>query len=351
MRTLKKTVVISNVKIGGNNKILVQSMTKTKTREVRKTVNQIQRLEKAGCELVRLAVVNKEDAAALGYIKKRVSIPIIADIHFDYRLALASIDQGVHKIRINPGNIGETNKIEQIIKKAKEHNTPIRIGINSGSLPKSILKKYEHPTPTAIIETLSDILATFYKNNFDNIVISAKGAAVKDTISTYETINKRFNFPLHIGITEAGLPFRGGIKSGVGLGILLNKGIGDTIRVSLTADPVMEVAAGYEILNALGLRQHGPILISCPTCGRCEVKLEKIVHAVENRLKGYKNFMKVAVMGCVVNGPGEASEADFGIACGKGIGAIFAKAKEIKRVKETKLVETLFELIDENINN
>ena len=351
MRNLKKVVPIGNVKIGGNHKIAVQSMTKTKTKDAKKTINQIRRLERADCELVRLAVVNKDDVGFLTYIKKSVSIPIIADVHFDYRLALGAIDQNVDKIRINPGNISERCKIEQIITRAKEKGIPIRIGVNSGSLPKSILQKHKHPTPQAIIDTLSDALTIFSKNNFDNIVISAKGVDVKNTVLVYAAIDKKFNFPLHIGITEAGLPFRGGIKSGVGLGILLNNGIGDTIRVSLTSDPVMEVIAAYEILNSLGLRQKGPVLISCPICGRCEVELEKIARKVENRLKKYNNFMKIAVMGCVVNGPGEAREADFGIACGKGIGAIFAKGKEIKRVKETKLVDSLFEVINENVNN
>ena len=351
MRKKKKVIKIGNVKIGGNNPIAVQSMTTTKTRNIKKTINQIKRLQRAGCEMVRLAVVNKTDAASLEDIKKSVSIPIIADIHFDYRLALRSIDSGVDKIRINPGNIGEKWKVVEVIKKAKDNNIPIRIGVNSGSLPKSILKKYRHPTPEIIVRTVENALKIFTENGFDKIVISAKGADVRDTVSTYDAINKKFDFPLHIGITEAGPPFRGGIKSGVGLGIILNKGIGDTVRVSLTSDPVMEVIAAYEILNSLGLRKRGAVLISCPICGRCEVELEKIAHTVENRLTRYDNFMKIAVMGCVVNGPGEACEADFGIACGKGIGAIFAKGKEIKRVKETKIIDALFEVIDENINH
>ncbi|UCG90979.1 MAG: flavodoxin-dependent (E)-4-hydroxy-3-methylbut-2-enyl-diphosphate synthase [candidate division WOR-3 bacterium] len=350
MRKLKRVVTVGDVKIGGNNPIVVQSMTKTKTRQIKRTVNQIRRLQKAGCELVRLAVVNKDDVSALGRIKKSVSVPLIADVHFDYRLALGAIDMGVDKLRINPGTISEIRKIEQIIEKAREKNVPLRIGINSGSLPKVILKKYHHPTPEAIIETVTNALDIFAQHNFDNIVISAKGVEVKDTVDVYEAIDKQCDFPLHLGITEAGTSFRGGIRSAVGLGILLNEGIGDTVRVSLTADPVKEVIAAYEILGALGLRQHGPILMSCPVCGRCEVNLEPIARAVEKRLQKYDNFMKVAVMGCVVNGPGEAREADFGIACGKGVGALFLKGKEIMRVKEKKLVDTLFEVIDENIN-
>jgi (E)-4-hydroxy-3-methylbut-2-enyl-diphosphate synthase len=351
MRKKKKIVTIGTVKIGGTHPIAVQSMTKVKTSNVTEALRHIRRLKRAGCEIVRLAVVNSTDARALRSIKQSIALPIIADIHFDYRLALNSIDAGVDKIRINPGNMRETWKLVEIIKKAKDHNVPIRIGVNAGSLPRSILKKYKHPTAAAIVRTVENTLEIFEKNGFDNIVISAKGADVHDTVAAYEAIHKKFTFPLHIGITEAGLPFRGGIRSGVGLGIILNKGIGDTIRVSLTADPVLEVIAAYEILNSLGLRRHGPVLISCPLCGRCEVKLEEIARSVEQRLKRYDTFMKVAVMGCVVNGPGEAREADFGIACGKHIGAIFAKGEEIKRVKESRLVDTFFEVIDENINH
>ncbi len=351
MRRLKKVVKIGKVKIGGRYPVSVQSMTKTKTRDTGKTINQIRHLQRVGCEMVRMAVVNKEDAVSLFDIKKSVSIPIIADIHFDYRLALMAIDAGVDKIRINPGTIGSAWKVSEIIKKAKDRNIPIRIGINAGSLPMPILKKYRHPTPEAILETVKDALSIFQKNRFDNIVISAKGADVMDTVSVYRILHKQFKFPLHIGVTEAGLPFRGGIKSAVGLGILLAEGIGDTLRVSLTSEPVIEVVAAYEILNALGLRQHNPILISCPTCGRCEVDLGKIARTVEKRLKRYNNYMKIAVMGCVVNGPGEAREADFGIACGKRIGVIFAKGKEIKRVSEGNLVDKFFEVIDENINS
>jgi (E)-4-hydroxy-3-methylbut-2-enyl-diphosphate synthase len=351
MRKKKKVITAGKVKIGGTHPIVVQSMTKVKTCDVTESVKHIRRLRRAGCEIVRLAVVNSTDARALRSIKQSAALPIIADIHFDYRLALSSIDAGVDKIRINPGNIKEKWKLVEIIKKANDHNVPIRIGVNAGSLPDSVLKKYRHPTAAAIVRTVENTLEIFEKKRFDNIVISAKGTDVNDTIAAYEAIHKKFIFPLHIGITEAGLPFRGGIRSGVGLGIMLNKGIGDTIRVSLTADPVMEVIAAYEILNSLGLRRHGPVLISCPICGRCEVQLEKIARSVEYRLRDYTTYMKVAVMGCVVNGPGEAREADFGIACGKRIGAIFAKGKEIKRVKESKLVDALFEVIDENINH
>lgn len=351
MRRQKRVVTIGNVRIGGTYPIAVQSMTKTKTADVRETINQIRRLEKAGCELVRCAVVNKNDAAALGKIRESVSIPVIADIHFDYRLALAAIESGADKIRVNPGNIGETWKLKRVIRQAEERGIPIRIGINSGSLPKKILKKYRHPTVAAIIETAERTLSVFEKMGFKNIVISAKGIDVLDTVKTYQILDKQFRFPLHLGITEAGLPFNGSIKSAVGLGVLLYHNIGDTIRVSLTADPVREVVAAYEILSALGLRQVGPVLISCPMCGRCEVDIEQIARTVDRRLKKYGDYIKVAVMGCVVNGPGEAREADFGIACGKGVGAIFAKGREIRRVKEKYVVDALFEVIDENINN
>jgi (E)-4-hydroxy-3-methylbut-2-enyl-diphosphate synthase len=351
MRKFKKIVTVGKVKIGGRNPIVVQSMTKTPTSDRQKTLNQIRRLEKAGCELVRLAVVNQSDIRALRWIRGKTKVPIIADIHFDYRLALDAIDCGVDKIRINPGNIGENWKLIEVIKKAGDRGLPIRIGVNAGSLPKSIIKKYKHPTPAAIVQTIKQTLSVFNKHNFNNIVISAKNAEVKDTVIVYERLNSAFDYPLHIGITEAGLPFQGGIKSAVGLGILLDQYIGDTIRVSLTGDPVREVVAAYEILSAIGIRRTKPVLISCPTCGRCQVSLIKIAKAVEERLRKYRSYIKVAVMGCVVNGPGEAREADFGIACGKHIGLIFAKGKEIKRVKENRLVDELFEVIDENINN
>ena len=351
MRKKKRVVRIGTVQIGGSNPIAVQSMTKTKTTDVKGTLRQIRRVSRVGCELIRCAVVNKGDVEVLGQICESAPVPVIADIHFDYRLALAAIDAGVDKIRINPGNIGAPDKVVKIIDKAKERHVPIRVGINSGSLPASILKKHGHPTVNAIVETVYQSLEIFAKHGFNDIVISAKGVDVRDTVETYQVLNRRFDFPLHLGITEAGLLLSGSIKSAVGMGILLDAGIGDTIRVSLTADPVYEVIAAYEILSALGLRQHGPVLISCPMCGRCDVDIVSIAREVEKRLKKYKNFMKIAVMGCVVNGPGEAREADFGIACGKGVGAVFARGNEIRRVKEKDLVDSLFEVIDENINN
>ncbi len=351
MRKQKRVVAIGNVQIGNGYPVAVQSMTKTKTADITRTVNQIRRLQRAGCELIRCAVVNRDDVAALRQIKNSVTIPVIADIHFDYRLALGAINAGVDKIRINPGNIGDRGRVEEIIKHANARDIPVRMGVNSGSLPKEILAKHKHPTVDAIVDSVRAATRVFVENDFTQIVISAKGVDVRETIEVYRILNEEFVFPLHIGITEAGLPLWGAVKSAVGLGALLYQGIGDTIRVSLTADPVREVVAAYTILSALGIRQRGPILLSCPMCGRCEVDMERIARDVEKRLKKYGSFMKVAVMGCVVNGPGEAREADFGIACGRGIGAVFAKGKEIRRVKESKLVETLFEVIDENIDN
>ncbi len=351
MKKIKRVVKIGNVYIGGKNPIVVQSMTKTRTADIKKTVNQIKRMVKVGCEIVRVAVVNKIDALALKEIKRQVSIPVIADIHFDYRLALLSMDSGVDKIRINPGNIGDEWKLSEIIKKAKDFAIPIRIGINTGSLPGRILQKYKHPTAEAVIETLNSTLEIFYKNDFADIIISAKSPDVSQTIEVYQAIHNKFDFPLHLGITESGLLFSGSIRSAVGIGILLYKGIGDTIRVSLADEPEKEVLAGYEILKSLNLRQCGPKLIVCPTCGRCEVDLLNIARIVEKRLNYNRHPLTVAVMGCVVNGPGEAREADFGIACGKKIGAIFAQGKEIKRVKENRLIDELFEVINENIDN
>jgi (E)-4-hydroxy-3-methylbut-2-enyl-diphosphate synthase len=351
MRKPKRIVAVGSVKLGGFHPIAVQSMTKTKTHDVSRTIRQIRRLERARCEIVRVAVVNRDDAAALKKIKESIRIPLVADIHFDYRLALTAIDAGVDKIRINPGNIGDARKIAAITKRAQDKNIPIRIGVNSGSLPRTVLKKFKHPTAQAIVETVRRCLDIFRRNRFYNIVISAKGVDVDSTIKAYTILDKNFQYPLHLGITEAGLPFRGGIKSAVGLAILLHQGIGDTIRVSLTGDPVLEVVAAFEILHALELRKEHPVLISCPMCGRCDVALEKIAHQVDQRLARYDAYIKVAVMGCVVNGPGEAREADFGIACGKHRGIVFAKGKELKRVRESQLVDALFEVIDENINH
>ncbi|UCD20315.1 MAG: flavodoxin-dependent (E)-4-hydroxy-3-methylbut-2-enyl-diphosphate synthase [candidate division WOR-3 bacterium] len=351
MRQRKRVVRIGDVMIGGEHPIAVQSMTKTKTFDIENTLRQIRRVQRAGCELIRCAVVNRDDVAALPKIRAAITMPLIADVHFDYRLALGAIKAGVDKIRINPGNIGERWKVTEIIESAKDRNIPIRVGINSGSLPDDVLARYARPTVKAIVQTAKRALSVFEANDFTNLVISAKGVDVRDTIEVYRTLSEQYDFPLHVGITEAGLAFEGAVKSAVGIGILLNLGIGDTIRVSLTADPTHEIVAAYAILRALGLRKHGPLLISCPTCGRCDVNLEQIAVKVGRRLKKYGSDMKVAVMGCVVNGPGEARDADFGIACGKNVGAVFARGTEIRRVKERDLVDTLFEVIDENLDH
>ncbi len=351
MRQPKRVVRIGEVLIGGEHPIAVQSMTKTKTCDIENTLRQIRRVKRAGCELIRCAVVNRDDVAALPKIRAAITMPLIADVHFDYRLALGAIKAGVDKVRINPGNIGERWKVTEIIQSAKDRNIPIRVGINSGSLPDDMLAKYSGPSMEAIVQTAKRALSVFESNDFTNLVISAKGVDVRDTIEVYRTLSEQYDYPLHVGITEAGLAFEGAVKSAVGIGILFNLGIGDTIRVSLTADPTREVVAAYAILRALGLRKQGPLLISCPTCGRCDVNLEQIAVKVDRRLKKYGSDMKVAVMGCVVNGPGEARDADFGIACGKNVGAVFARGKEIRRVKERDLVDTLFEVIDENLDN
>jgi len=302
-------------------------------------------LERAGCELVRVAVRDDAAARAIAAIKKSITIPLVADIHFNYRLALASVKAGADKIRINPGTIGEEWKLGEVIKACKDTNLPIRIGINTGSLDKTVLEKFGHPTPAAVIASLEKTVAVFEKYGFSQIVISAKASDVRTTVEAYRLISERFRYPLHLGLTEAGLPIPGTVRSTAALALLLNEGIGDTIRVSLTTDPVVEVKVGYELLKSMGLREYGPTLVSCPTCGRCEVDLVKLVKKVETRLKKIDAPLKIAIMGCVVNGPGEAREADYGIAGGRGTGIVFKKGKIIKKVKASRLLETLFEVI------
>jgi len=318
-----RQISIGNVKIGGGAPISVQSMTNTDTRDHLSTISQIRRLESVGCEIIRVAVPDMEAAEKLGEIKKGISIPLIADIHFDYRLALKAIEEGVDGLRINPGNIGGKVKIKSVVEAAKDRKIPIRIGINSGSIEKKLLSKYGHPTPDAMVESALSNIAILESLNFHDIKVSLKASNVLDTVEAYRLISEKVGYPLHVGITEAGTSFSGTIKSSVGIGILLNEGIGDTIRVSLTADPVEEVRVGYEILKALGLRYRGINLISCPTCGRCEIDLINLANEIEGRLAHITMPLNIAVMGCVVNGPGEAKEADVGIAGGKGIGILF----------------------------
>jgi len=332
-RAKTKQLRLGNVLIGGSAPIVVQSMTNTDTRNIEATLAQIEALVQAGCELVRLAVLDNEAVIALASIIKNVSVPIIADIHFDYRLAIACLDNGVHGLRINPGNIGSIQNVHKLIDAAKANNAVIRIGVNSGSIQKDLLQKYKGICPQVMVESALEYIHIFEQRNFYNLKISLKSSSVMDSIAAYRMLAKKCDYALHIGITEAGTMVRGSIKSAVGLGILLYEGIGDTLRVSLTADPVQEIFVAYEILRALGLRHYGPEIISCPTCGRTEIDLISMTQEVEKRLAGEKAAIKVAVMGCVVNGPGEAREADLGLAGGRDKGIIFRKGQIVRTVR------------------
>jgi (E)-4-hydroxy-3-methylbut-2-enyl-diphosphate synthase len=341
-----RKIKIGNIYIGGGSEVAVQSMTSTDTRDVEATVNQILQLEEVGCDIVRCAVPDMTAAEAIKDIVKRIHIPLVADIHFDYRLALKSIENGVAKLRINPGNIGSVDKIKLVAKAAKESGIPIRIGVNSGSLESDILEKYGHVCAEALVESALRHVEILENLNFYDIVISIKSSDVTMMIESYKLISGRVDYPLHLGVTEAGTTWRGTIKSSVGIGALLAEGIGDTIRVSLTGDVVDEVKVGIEILKALGYRDDGIKFVSCPTCGRTQINLIKIANEVEKRLEGSNKNIKVAIMGCVVNGPGEAKEADIGIAGGSGVGLIFKKGEIIKTVNEEDLVEELIREID-----
>ncbi len=341
-RKRTKRIYVGNVPIGDGAPIAVQSMTNTDTRDVKTTVGQIEELKSAGCEIVRLAIPDEEAVNSFREIKKRVNIPIIADIHFDHTLALRAMDAGADGIRINPGNM-KKNGLKKVINMARVMNIPIRIGVNAGSLEKDILKRYGHPTPEALVESAIGSIRFFEELGFDKMKISIKSSNVLDTIKAYELLSQKTNYPLHLGVTEAGTLISGTIKSAIAIGYLLSEGIGDTFRVSLTRPPVEEVKAAYEILRALNLRHRGPEIISCPTCGRCQIDLFSLVEEVEKGLTDIKIPIKVAIMGCVVNGPGEAKEADIGIAGGKGSGILFKKGKLIKKVPEQLLAHTLIE--------
>lgn len=345
-RLKTKKIKVGNTYIGGDSPISVQSMTNTDTRDIISTVNQIKALESAGCDIVRCAVPDMEACEALKSIITQIQIPLVADIHFDYNLALKSIDNGVSALRINPGNIGSEEKIKLIAEKAQFREIPIRIGVNSGSLEKDLLQKYG-VTSQSLVESALRHASLLEKYNFDNIVISIKSSNVLQMIDGYRLISQKVDYPLHVGVTESGTLWKGTIKSSIGIGTLLCEGIGDTIRVSLTGDPVEEIKVGKEILKSIGLKTEGYEFISCPTCGRTEINLIHIANEVEKRLEKLNKNIKVAVMGCVVNGPGEAREADIGIAGGKGEGLIFKKGQIIKKVPEAELVN---ELINE-INN
>ena len=346
-RKQTKEITIGNVKIGGNNPIAIQSMCNTDTRNAKATIEQIKKLEEEGCEIVRVAVPDIEASEAIKEIKKGIKIPLVADIHFDYRLALKAMENGIDKIRINPGNIGNEERIKAVITLAKERNIPLRIGVNSGSLEKDILEKYGKVTPKGLVESALRHVKIVEKYDYNNIVVSIKASSVPFSMETYSILSNEIDYPLHLGITEAGTVWSGAIKSAVGIGSILSMGIGDTIRVSLTGDPVEEVKTAKEILKSLGLRKFGIEFVSCPTCGRTEVDLISIANKVEQECKKINKNLKVAVMGCAVNGPGEAKGADIGIAGGKGYGLIFKKGEIIKKVPENELIPELLKLINE----
>ncbi len=341
-----RQIKVGDVKVGGNAPVVVQSMTNTFTQDVPATVSQIQHLEMAGCEIVRMAVPDQEAAEAISSIKEKVSIPIIADIHFDYRLAISAARAGADGLRLNPGNIGGDKKVKAVVDCAKALNIPIRIGVNSGSLEKDILKRYNGASAEAMVESALRHIDLIKSFDFHNIKISIKASDVHRTVDAYRLLSSKTDLPLHVGVTEAGGLYSGIVKSSLGIGMLLAEGIGDTIRVSLTRDPVEEVRVGYEILKALDIRRYGPDIISCPTCGRCKIDLFNIVERIEKALLLKPLPIKIAIMGCVVNGPGEAKEADIGIAGGDGTGILFKKGKVIKKFPEEKLVEVLLAEIE-----
>jgi (E)-4-hydroxy-3-methylbut-2-enyl-diphosphate synthase len=345
-RKITREIKVGNVSVGGTAPVRVQSMTNTFTQDVQSTVAQIRRLEKAGCEIVRVAVPDSEAALAISPIKRQISIPIIADIHFDYRLAIASAKSGADGLRINPGNIGGKDKIKAVIDCAKAVDIPIRIGVNSGSLEKDLLKKYHGASPEAMVESALRHIDLFASFGFVNVKLSIKASDVHRTVDAYRLLSSKTDLPLHVGVTEAGGLYSGIVKSSLGIGMLLAEGIGDTIRVSLTRDPVEEIRVGYEILKALDIRRYGPDIISCPTCGRCKIDLFGILEQIENALMLKPLPVKLAIMGCVVNGPGEAKEADIGVAGGDGIGILFKKGKVIKKFPEDKIVEVLLAEIE-----
>ena len=345
-RKLTREVKIGNLKMGGANPVVIQSMCNTDTRDVAATVAQILALEEAGCELVRVAIPDMAAADAVGEIKKQIHIPLVADIHFDYRLALRVMELGIDKVRINPGNIGDETRIKQVVDMAKEKQIPIRIGVNSGSLEKDLVEKYGGVTPQGLVESALKHVRILENFGFYDIVVSIKASDVPFSIEAYRLLSEAIPYPIHVGITEAGTPYAGTIKSAVGIGTILAMGIGDTIRVSLTGDPVEEIRAAKEILKSLGLRQFGVTFVSCPTCGRTEIDLISIANEVEEKCRKIQKNIKVAVMGCVVNGPGEAREADLGIAGGKGVGLVFKKGEIIRKVSEDMLVDALMEEID-----
>ncbi len=343
MKPATRQIHVGSVAVGGGAPVSVQSMCSTDTRNVVATLEQIRRLAEAGCEIVRCAVPDAAAATALGAIKAECPMPLIADIHFDHKLALASVAAGVDALRINPGNIGEAWKVREVVAACTDAGIPIRIGVNAGSLEKKVLEAYGHPTAEALVVSAIGNIRILEDLGFDRIKVSIKASDVRRTIDAYRLLSAKVDYPLHIGVTEAGTTWSGTIKSAIGIGALLADGIGDTLRVSLTGDPVEEVRVGWEILKSLDLRERGPVFISCPTCGRCEIDLVEIAEEVERRLHGLPKKISVAVMGCVVNGPGEAREADLGLAGGRGEGVIFRRGKLVRKVGQAEMVEALIE--------
>jgi (E)-4-hydroxy-3-methylbut-2-enyl-diphosphate synthase len=347
----QRQITVGNVKIGGGAQVVVQSMTLTKTHDVEATTAQIAALASAGCEIVRVAVPKTEDAEALGAIVRLSPVPVIADIHFNASLALKAIDRGVAAVRINPGNIGGPEKVELVVKAAERAGIPMRIGANSGSLPKHLARLAQEDQAEALVAAAIEEVELLERLDFYDFKISVKSSHVPTMIRAYRMLSEKVSYPLHLGVTEAGTPFSGSIKSAVGMGALLVDGIGDTVRVSLTADPVEEVKVAYEILKALGLRERGPILIACPSCGRDNVGVEQLAARVEERLAGYSEAFEVAVLGCAVNGPGEAGDADFGIAGGRDVGFVYAHGRVLKKVSSDILIDELFHEIDQWIES
>jgi (E)-4-hydroxy-3-methylbut-2-enyl-diphosphate synthase len=343
MPRLTRQIHVGTVAVGGGAPVSVQSMTNTDTRDVAATLAQIKRLAEAGCEIVRCAVPDQEAARALAAIRRECPLPLIADIHFDYRLALEALEGGVDGLRLNPGNIGERWKVEEVVRACAERRVPIRIGVNGGSLEKELLEKYGHPTAAAMAESALGHLRILEELGYREIKVSLKASDIRRTVEAYRLLAKEVDYPLHVGITEAGTTWSGTVKSAVGLGILLHEGLGDTLRVSLTGDPVEEVKVGWEILKSLELRERGPVFVSCPTCGRCQIDLIGVAEEVERRLHDLPKRITVAVMGCVVNGPGEAREADVGVAGGRGQGLLFRKGEVVRKVAESELADALVE--------
>jgi (E)-4-hydroxy-3-methylbut-2-enyl-diphosphate synthase len=346
VRKKTKVVKVGSVLIGGGNSVVVQSMAKTLTKDVDATVNQIRELEAAGCQIVRLAVPHEEDAMALKDIRKQVKVPLVADIHFNHTFALAAIEAGFDKIRINPGNIGDEGKVKLIVDAAKGRGIPIRIGINSGSLELDIKKKYKHPTADALVESALKNINILEKLKFSDIVVSVKSTNVMTTIQAYKKLSQKTDYPLHIGLTESGIPKVGIIRSSIAIGALLAEGIGDTIRVSLTSEPLEEVKVAYDILKSLEMVSRGITILSCPTCGRCQIDVEKIASEVEERTRRITTPLTVAIMGCEVNGPGEAADADVGLAGGKGVGLIFREGTVVRKVPEAEMVDAVVDEIE-----